>query len=218
MLRNLVLLLSTALLFGCNLYPNDTARTEDYDSVITFFDRSTDLSDYLTYALSDELLPVTPDTSLIEDPGDILNPDPDVLEFILDKIEENMDALGYERVADPEDADLLVGGGYVVVENTVVGSTPCGGGWWWYCDPYWCYPGYGWGYPGYGGYYPWDCVYSYSYDVGTVLLTMFDAKNIGVDEFPILWTGVLRGLAGSSNAIDRTDWAIDQAFDQTPIF
>jgi hypothetical protein len=219
MLRNLLIICATAFLFGCNLYPEDSARTEDLDSVLTLFDRATDLSDYITYALSDELLPITPDTSLIEDPGDILNPDPAVLQFILDQIEENMDARGYQRVDEPEDADLLVGGGYVVVENTGVGSYPCGGGWWWGYPGYgWGYPGYGWGYPGYGYWYPWDCIYTYSYDVGTVLMTIFDHKNFDedLDAFPILWLGVLRGLAGS-NDLTRVDRAVDQAFDQSPI-
>lgn len=207
----------SAVLFGCNLYPSDSIRNSDLDSIITLFDRSTDLSEYRTYALSDELVPITPDTTDIDLPEDILNPDPAVLQYILDKLEANMEALGYDRVADPEDADLLVGGGYVVVNNTVVGSYPCGGGWWWGYPGYgWGYPGYGWGYPGYGWYYPWDCIYSYSYDVGTILLTIFDGKNIDT-AIPVLWTAVIRGIAGTSDAQSRADFAIDQAFEQSPI-
>ena len=212
------ILLTGWLLTGCNLYPDDDIRTEDLDSVLTLFDRNSDLAGYVDYFLTDDFLPLTPDTNLIDIPDDIINPDPAVINFVLGKIEENMDALGYNRVMNAVNADLIINAGYVVITTDVTAIYNCYDPWYWYYDPYWGYPGYGWGYPSYGYYYGYPCSYSYSYDVGTGIFQMYDAKNIGNDAIPVLWTAIIRGLATSSTDLTRIEVGIDQAFDQTPIF
>lgn len=95
------------------------------------------------------------------------------------------------------------------------------------------YPGYPW-YPGWGGGwypgYPGGCYYcgypptvSYqSFDVGTIIVDMFDLRQLTPgnipDEFDPAWVGVFRGLVSSNPASnsDRLVASINQAFDQSP--
>jgi hypothetical protein len=206
------------LLAGCLPYPDETARTEDFDSVITLFDRSTDLKGFETYALSDKLIPITPDTNNIGIPYEILNPEGPVTEFVLSKVDENMTERGYARVQDPNDADLLINAGYIVLTTTVTQTWYCYDPWYWFWDPYWYGPGFPWGYPSYGYYYNYPCSFSYSYDVGTVLIQMLNGREISEDNLEEIWLGVFRGFASSYIELSRIDFGVDQAFAQTPFF
>jgi hypothetical protein len=97
------------------------------------------------------------------------------------------------------------------------------------------YPGYpwypGWGggwYPGYPGYPCYYCSYpptvSYeSFDVGTIVLDMFDLRQIPASgqvpsDFDPAWVGVFKGLISSSatSNADRVVEKINQAFEQSP--
>ena len=89
-----------------------------------------------------------------------------------------------------------------------------GGGWWggWYPG----YPGgcYYCGYPSYG---------SSTYQVGTVLLDMYDARKIPPggpipEDIDASWIGIMRGVVGSNPASNstRVTSGIQQAFKQSP--
>lgn len=213
-----IYILVVILLTGCLAYPDETARTEDFDSVITLFNRSTDLAGYQTYALSDELIPITPDTNNIGIPYDVFEPDGPVTNYVLDKVEDNLMVRGFTRVNDPTQADLLINAGYVVLTTTVTETWYCYDPWYWFWDPHWYGPGFFWGYPGYGYYYDYPCSFSYSYDVGTVLIQVLDGKNISNETFEEIWLGIFRGFANAGVDLSRIDFGVDQAFAQTPFF
>ena len=86
-----------------------------------------------------------------------------------------------------------------------------GGGWWggWYPG----YPGgcYYCGYPSYG---------SVTYQVGTVVLEMYDFRRIATEGPPddMSWIGLMRGILGtnSSSNATRVISGIQQAFKQSP--
>ena len=91
---------------------------------------------------------------------------------------------------------------------------PGWGGWWggWYPG----YPGgcYYCGYPSYG---------SSTYQVGTVLLDMYDARKIPPggpipEDIDASWIGIMRGVVGSNPASNstRVTSGIQQAFKQSP--
>ena len=90
---------------------------------------------------------------------------------------------------------------------------PWWGGWWgWYPG----YPGgcYYCGYPSYG---------STTYQVGTVLLEMYDARQIPpggpvTPDLDVSWIGIMRGIIGSnpSSNSTRVISGIQQAFKQSP--
>lgn len=219
MKRYLILFLAAAMLApGCLPYPDENEPIEAFDSVITLFDWNTDLSGYVTYALSDEIIPITPDTNHIGIPSDVFEPDPEVTGYVLELIRENMNDRGYEEVQDGAQADLLINAGYVVLTTTVAQTWYCGDPWFWFWDPYWYGPGFGWGYPAYSYYYTWPCTYYYSYDVGTIMVQMLDGADVSGDSLKELWVGVFRGFATWGVSPSRIAFGVNQAFEQTPFF
>jgi hypothetical protein len=92
------------------------------------------------------------------------------------------------------------------------------------------YPGYPWWGGGWWGWYPgYPCYYCgypptvgyYTYEQGTVLLNMYDMRNMGVEPpelFDSSWAAVFRGLISSNNEfnLERISSGIDQAFSQSP--
>jgi hypothetical protein len=216
--KTIFILVATWLVTGCVPYPDDAERIEDFDSVITLFDWSTSLAGYETYILSDEVIPITPDTNNIGIPYEIFEPDGPVTDFVLSKVRENMDVRGFVEVDDPDEADLLINAGYVVLTTTVTQVYWCGDPWYWFWDPYWYGPGYGWGYPTYSYYYTYPCNFSYSYDVGTMLIQMIDGIGIDHNSLKEIWVGVFRGFATGTTDLTRIAFGVDQAFDQTPFF
>ena len=83
------------------------------------------------------------------------------------------------------------------------------------------YPGWGWWYPpcfGCGGYWPPTFV-SYSWNTGTVVMTLFDGETVGDgnEDVEAAWIGGLNGvLSSSANGASRITTGIDQAFTQSP--
>ena len=90
------------------------------------------------------------------------------------------------------------------------------------------YPGYGWGGGWWGGW--WGCYYCgypsvgySSYEVGTVLLDMYDLRNIPAGgpvpgDFDQSWIGIMRGLVASNPSTNssRVISGIQQVFKQSP--
>ena len=107
----------------------------------------------------------------------------------------------------------------VVLRNKTVVYYYPGYPWWgggWYGGWYPGYPGgcYYCGYPSYG---------SSTYQVGTVLLDMYDARKIPAggpipDDYDVSWIGIMRGVVGSNPASNstRVTNGIQQAFKQSP--
>ena len=116
---------------------------------------------------------------------------------MLQKMEANMSALGWTKIEDPADADLVLFP--AVWTNTTV--------YYWY--DYWCwyypyYCGWGWGYPSVS-----------SYTTGTLVMTLV-ADGEDYIEPSRVWTAAANGLLSGAYNTTRVNNAIDQAFEQSP--
>lgn len=202
-----ILFLSAALVLfgagGCNLYPDSETRVEDLDIVVTHYDKSNDFSQNLTYTIVDEVVEVDDDTT---------NP-PDVItnsSLIIQQIDANMQALGYEKIPDNniEVPDVRI--------TAVATSTTT---WFYYYYYYWDY-WYWWGYYPCCSYYPPAYPVVESYTTGTVVMQMAQFNGVASgDSVRTVWTGVINGLLNEdtqTNLKTRIKSSIDEAFEQSP--
>jgi len=216
-MKRLLFNIGVVAFFGVALtscYPGGAEYTSDTDLVVTTHNPDFNYSAVTTYYLPDSISHIVPE-------GD--EPDYSFDPFIIEEMERNFDALGWERVdstftAEPDVAITLT---VVKVTTYNIYSIPWypGWGWGWYWKSsdetnYWGYPGYGWGYPWYGG------TYVSSYETGTVVWYLFDPDNVDEENEVIYleWQGALNGLLGSNktNTKDRITRSIDQGFRQSP--
>ncbi len=194
-------------------YPiTSSLETEDFDAVITLFDPNADFGAMRTYALPDSVVHLA-DGSTVNRLFDAL---------ILSEVEANMNALGFTRIAEPDDdnpADVYILVSVATSDWEVYREYPWNPYWGWY--PYWpcCYGG------GWGIYYPWypTSGVAYTYTTGSVLVDMIDpVRAVLLDEqLPSIWLGVINGLLDGSQqvnplATNRISQGIDQMFNQSP--
>jgi hypothetical protein len=194
----IVLLLSGMLMSGC--YPDGPSYTEDLDLVVSHHNPDYNFVAKTTYAMPTKIVKLTGNLNEGELPDFI--PDATATQ-ILNRIAQNMDAKGWQKVAIDANPDVfMVPASWET--TTVV---------YWYDYWYWWYGGY---YPGYGGgYYP--PVYVDSYTTGTLVMMITDPKEVGGNGNPIpQWTGAINGLLTGKFDPTRALPAIDQAFDQSP--
>ncbi len=180
------------LMVSC--YPDDTMYYEDTDLVYTNYTETFDFASKGTYAMPDKIVKITGTLAEGQLPEYVQEP---YNTQILNKIESNMTALGWTKVADPENADLALMPA-VWTNTTVV---------YWY--DYWCwyyyyYCGWGWSYPSYT-----------SYTTGTLVMGLIASGDEYVDP-SIVWTGAINGLLSGAYDISRVNNGIDQAFKQSP--
>lgn len=180
------------LLSGC--YPPGPEATEELDLVFTNYSEDYQFQSANTYSMPDQIVKVTGNLEDGEAPEFVKEP---YNTQVLDQIENNMSALGWTRVDDPDNADLVLFP--AVWSNTTV--------YYWY--DYWC-----WYYPyycGWGWYYP---VVS-SYTTGTLVMTLV-ADGDNFVEPSRVWTGAINGLLTGAYNAGRVEKGIDQAFVQSP--
>jgi hypothetical protein len=186
---------SVALLFimsGC--YPDGAEYYEDTDVVYTNYDDSYNFTSKGTYSMPNKIVKITKELAEGEDPEFVKEP---YNTQILNKIESNMSTMGYTKVADPENADLVLFP--AVWTNTTI--TYYYDYWCWYY-PYYC--GWGWGYPSVS-----------SYTTGTLLMTLVADGEEFVQPTNV-WTSAINGLMSGYYDVNRVNKAIDQAFKQSP--
>lgn len=194
---------SALLLAGC--YPNGPDYAEELDVVLTYHNPDYTFGTKTTYSMPDKIVKITGDLQ----EGDVPTFIPDATAaLILSQIEENMTALGYQRVdIETEGADLLLmPASWETTTYTV-----------WYDYWYWWWGGYypGWGWGGYYPYYP--PVYVSSYSTGTLVMNLLDKTQLGANGNPILqWTGGVNGVLTGTYDASRVNTGIDKAFDQSP--
>jgi hypothetical protein len=192
---SLVAILSGLFLWGC--YPNGPTYTEDLDIVITHHNPDYDFVAKGTYAMPDKIVKIT--GNLQE--GDLPEYLPDAnANQILARIADNMESLGWTRVAVDASPDLLMAP--AAWETTTITYYYDYWYWWW------------------GGYYPYypyyPPVYSYSYTTGTLLMSLMDPDELNGNGYPInQWTGVLNGILNDKFDATRVNKLIDQAFTQS---
>ena len=193
-------------------YPGEPTSVTQLDVVLTTHDSTVSFGSFTTYAMPDSVVHIGND-SLIDDIVDLPRAFDDL---ILETVEDNMEALGYDREDDPLNnaADLVLLVAAVGVENTDYWYYGGWGSYWGYY-PGWGYPG---GYPGYGWYYPPYYGGSVTYEVGTLMLFLVDpeALDAELDAIGVVWAGAVRGLLTDTPTPTRVVDGIDQAFTQSP--
>jgi hypothetical protein len=193
MKKNVFYLIGIILLM-VSCYPDDTMYYEDTDLVFTNYTETFDFASKGTYAMPDKIVKITGTLAEGQLPEYVKEP---YNTQILNKIESNMTALGWTKVADPENADLALMPA-VWTNTTVV---------YWY--DYWCwyyyyYCGWGWSYPSYT-----------TYTTGTLVMGLIASGDEYVDPSSV-WTGAINGLLSGTYDITRVNNGIDQAFKQSP--
>jgi len=193
MKKNLFYLLGIILLM-VSCYPDDTMYYEDTDLVYTNYNETFDFESKGTYAMPDKIVKITGNLTEGQEPEYVSEP---YNTEILNRIESNMTALGWNKVEDPENADLTLFPA-AWTNTTVV---------YWY--DYWCW--YYYYYCGWGWYYP-----SYTtYTTGTMVMGLIAAGEEYVEPSNV-WTGAINGLLSGTYDVSRMNKAIDQAFKQSP--
>lgn len=186
---------AAALLASC--YPGDDLTVSESDVVITAFNEAIDFSTLVDYVLSDTVIHLVPEG---ED-DDISRAYDDEM---LDSVRDNLNQLGFNELADPDAADVLVAVAVTASEYTGYYSySPC----YYYC---WYYP------PSWGWYYP-PYVSSYNFTIGTIFINMAQRVDPGASEgdVPVAWVAALNGYSDSSSNLSRIRKGIDQAFAQS---
>ncbi len=204
---------AAAALVGC--YPNAVESFADTQVVVTRFDPGTFGDDApaftaRTYSRPDRVPSLTP-----VPPPEPSEPDARPLEqTVFERIDENLRALGYERVtgdAEPT-ADLHV---FAAVGEPDWRSWRCYDGW-----PYWGWweglgvnagPATAWCYPG--------PVSDVVWDVGTLFIDLADRRRL-TDEngaFDVVWSAAINGVLAldaeiAARELERT---VDRAFAQS---
>ncbi len=119
--------------------------------------------------------------------------------YILSTTVTNLNSLGWTRVVDTAQADVVISTG-TTATNYVYNS----GGY-----NYWNWWGYSW----YDPYY-YGSVSSYS--TGTLVILLTDLKKKDGSKLPVQWAAVINGVLNQGNAQQRLLKSINQAFTQSP--
>ena len=186
---------SIFLLQAC--FPFGPEDLEDFDIVGTFYDENVNFSNFKTYAMPDTIAKITS--------SGVSNERGQYDDLVLSQIAANMGAVGYTRVNDPDQADMLLtvvvvnDGGYSIDNSYNYGD---------YYGPDYNY--------GSGGYYYTGS--NYQIETGTVLMTLADHKDGDNARESAMWLGMLNGITEQSftNTSRRLIELINQAFVQSP--
>jgi len=218
LVKGWLLIVGVAFLFGC--YPGGPEYTNQYNIVLTRYDKDYNFASKKTYYMIDTIAYI----SNIKDP-DYTEAEKEAWESALfNSIEENMNSRDYTRLDSAQAVvtppDLVVLASTIGIKNSGTVWMPPPGWWGGY---YPGYPGGGWG-PGYGWWYPpgWWGGYpvSYSYSTGTVIILMADEETSGTGDLEDLvaleWNAVIDGLLSGVIDASSIDKKIDQAFIQSP--
>lgn len=175
-------------------YPGEIDSYDETDLVYTNYFETFDFVSKGTYSIPDSIVKITGNIIEGQNPEFVND---NYAKPILAKIENNMSALGWTKVSDPESADV------VLIPAAWTNTTVV----YWY--DYWCW--YYYYYCGWGWYYP----YATSYTTGTLVMAMI-SKDEGFVEPTSVWTVAINGLMSGTYSTSRVNKAIDQAFKQSP--
>lgn len=196
MKKTIVFYLGIIVIILGSCYPQGPEYYEDLDVVYTNYDDEFNFASKGTFSIPDKIVKITGNLVEGEDPEFVKEPQATQM---LQKMETNMTALGWVKVEDPANADLVFFP--AVWTNTTI--------YYWY--DYWCwyYPYYcGWGW---GWYYPSVSAIT----TGTLVMTLVADGDEFVEPHRV-WTGIANGLVSGAYNTTRVNQAIDQAFEQSP--
>ncbi len=206
----MLVLAAWAIVLAASCTPESGLQTiDDYEVVLTLYDKQADFGSIRTYLMPDSVVHFQDP----QNPGRPISHDYD--DLILERVEYNLQAVGYRREADPDHNDPDV---YVLVSAT---SSE------WRALEYSWLPRWGWwGYwPGatsdwyfQSPYYGGGRVYTFS--TGTLLIDMADYRSADEEEGEIagIWTAAINGVLTdeTSDVPHRLVDLIDRAFRQSP--
>jgi hypothetical protein len=185
---------SMLLLQAC--FPFGPEDIEEFDIVGTFYDENVNFSSFRTY--------VMPDTIVHVDNSGVTTRTGDYDALILDQVAANMGAIGYARVDNPDDADMILTlaisrEGYNLERTYDYGDY------------------YGSNYDGYGSGNYYTTGSQYQMETGSVLMSLADTQSDG-SLTSSMWLGIINGMTEQSftNTSRRLIELINQAFVQSP--
>jgi hypothetical protein len=187
---SLMLLFIALAFFLYSCYPGEELTPADTDIIATFFDKDVNFATKLSYAIRDSV------TRIDEDGNPVFETGPYDQQAI-NRIKAKLDQAGFSEVPNPANADVIV---LVLANKSTMVSGGCYS--WWYS---WYYPYYGWCYPVY-----------YTYQTGSLLIVMLDAK--ATEQKDALWVAAINGILEDTSAgiSTRINNSINQAFTQSP--
>ncbi len=183
---------SLLFVYLVSCYPQGPEYTDELDLVYTTYTFDYDFNSKATYSMPDKIVKITGNLIEGKDPEFVKEP---YNTQILQKIADNMAALGWTKTEDPANADLVLFP--AIWTNTTI----------YYWSDYWCWYLYyycGWGYSA-----------ASSYTTGTLVMTLV-ADDENYIEPSSVWTAAANGLVSGSFNTTRVTKAIDQAFKQSP--
>lgn len=187
--------------------PADTLRLLDQLVVSTNYDTDADFSQYTTYSMATDTIGFYSNQS----PNDTIivqNSKNNYARPVLNRVQQNLNARGFERVSRNEDPDLRVNV-YVVNDFNVYQQVNYPG----YYYP--SYYGYGYGYGGYYGGYPY--VTNYATNTGALVVEILDLRNPAADrKLKSIWNAYMGDVYSTIDLIKQSEEALDQAFLQSP--
>jgi hypothetical protein len=186
---------------GCRPEP-DNMKLLDELVVSTNYDTDVNFSGYTTYAMSTDTIGYVSDT----DPNDTILVQSSQVNYprpVLQRVESNMNALGYTRVDRDETPDIGIN--VYVVENLNLFQQVV-------------YPGYYYpGYWGYNSYYYYPYVNTYAYNTGALVVEIVDLKSVTPDlKVKVVWNAYMGDVFSTIDLVQQSVDAIDQAFVQSP--
>ena len=205
-MRKFFVLIGSILLLFWSCQPEaDTLRLLDDLVVSTNYDTDANFAGYSTYSISTDTIGFVSNKS----PNDtiIIQSDSNYPRPVLQKVEANLNSLGYTRVASDQNPDWRINV-YVVNDYNLFQQVV-------YPDYY--YPSYyGYGY-GYGSYYGYPYVNTYASNTGSLVVEILDLKNITPDKkVKAIWNAYMGDVYSTIDLIKQSEEAIDQAFVQSP--
>ena len=205
-MKKILYVLAVVLLFSCEP-PADTMRLLDQLVVSTNYDPAANFSQYTTYSMATDTIGFyseqSPDDTII-----VQSSSNNYARPVLAKVQENMQARGFQRVARTENPDLRINV-YVVNNFNVYQQINYPG----YYYP--SYYGYGYGYGGYYGGYPY--VSTYSSNTGALIVEILDLRNITAEKkVKAIWNASMGDVYSTIDLVKQSQEALDQAFIQSP--
>jgi hypothetical protein len=174
--------------------------------VSTNYDEGINFQQYSTYSMSTDTIGFVSnqspnDTILVQDSNT------DYPRPVLQKVQSNLNALGYTRVDNNDNPDWRINV-YVVNDFNLFQQV---------VYPSYYYPSYyGYGY-GYGSYYGYPYVNTYATNTGSLVLEILDLKNITPDnKVKVIWSAYMGDVYSTIDLVKQSQEAIDQAFTQSP--
>ena len=192
------------LFWSCEPEP-DTRRLLDQLVVSTNYDTEAQFSNFTTYSIATDTIGFvsnkSPNDTIIVQKNSIF-PRP-----VLQRVESNLNAIGYNRVDKNASPDLRINV-YVVNDFNLFQQVVYNN---YYYPSYYGYGG------GYGGYYGYPYVNTYATNTGSLIVEILDLRNVTADKkVKVLWSAYMGDVYSTIDLVKQSEEAIDQAFVQSP--